>query len=246
MPLTGYVGPMKDLARLEALATLGRLSAGLAHDINNALTYVTGNAELLVMEIEDEMERLEGDERRRWRDRTDRLRKAVHGLHHIAGVAQSLRDAGRPPGDAPAAEVRPAVQAVCMLAAPRADERGVGLRWDAPVGLVAAMPRESLVQALLNLTLNAIDAASPGGEVTIAASVDGSSVRLRVTDDGPGIAPEVHALLFQPFVTTKPEGTGLGLFVSRELVRAHGGALAFETGPEGTAFEIAVARQASV
>ena len=87
------------------------------------------------------------------------------------------------------------------------------------------LSREQLVQVILNLVLNAADAIAPGGHVRIEACRAAAGVRLSVSDDGPGIAPDVRDRLFEPFVTTKEvgKGTGLGLAVCRGLVEAAGG-----------------------
>jgi signal transduction histidine kinase len=99
--------------------------------------------------------------------------------------------------------------------------------------------RDQLVQVFLNLVLNAIDAAGKAGHVELAVERRPGGVEVAVRDDGPGIAPEDQARLFQPFFTTKPHGTGLGLFVTRRLVAAHGGTVACESRPgTGTTFRV--------
>jgi signal transduction histidine kinase len=103
------------------------------------------------------------------------------------------------------------------------------------------LSHQRIVQVLLNLLLNAADAA-PRGHVTIRAARAGEGkVRVEVEDDGPGIAPDVRDKLFEPFVTTKAvgQGTGLGLAVCRGLVEAAGGTIAFEpAGERGARFVI--------
>jgi signal transduction histidine kinase len=101
--------------------------------------------------------------------------------------------------------------------------------------------RDHLTQVLLNLVLNAIDATGREGRIHIEGREEGNSVILRVEDDGHGIALNDRAKLFQPYFTTKPSGTGLGLFVSRQIVEEMGGTLTFRSEPaQGTTFLVAL------
>lgn len=93
-------------------------------------------------------------------------------------------------------------------------------------------------QILLNLLKNAIDAMSPGGRVTITVGTSADGAWLEVADTGPGIAPEARRQLFNPFVTTKASGTGLGLAVSRRLARAMGGELVHVPTERGTTWRL--------
>src|SRR5262249_7774918 len=109
------------------------------------------------------------------------------------------------------------------------------------------LSHQRIVQVMLNLLLNAADAA-PRGRVTVrAAPAAEGRVRIEVEDDGAGVAPEVRDKLFEPFVTTKPvgEGTGLGLAVCRGLVEAVGGTIGLEPGTPGARFVIELPAEAS-
>jgi signal transduction histidine kinase len=99
--------------------------------------------------------------------------------------------------------------------------------------------RDQLVQAFLNLILNAVDATTRGGRIEIRAERAGDAVEALVRDDGLGVAPENAARLFQPYFTTKKDGTGLGLFVTRKLLADHGGTVECASGPgPGTTFRV--------
>jgi signal transduction histidine kinase len=99
--------------------------------------------------------------------------------------------------------------------------------------------RDQLVQAILNLVLNAIDATSKGGHIELRAAAADESLSVTVRDDGAGIAAEHQERLFQPYFTTKKHGTGLGLFVTRKLVADFGGEVACESRPgAGTVFRL--------
>jgi signal transduction histidine kinase len=101
--------------------------------------------------------------------------------------------------------------------------------------------RDQLVQVFLNLILNAVDATTRGGRIELRAEPVADGVAVTVRDDGAGIAQEHAARLFQPYFTTKKNGTGLGLFVSRKLVADHGGRIDFESQPgQGTTFRVCI------
>jgi signal transduction histidine kinase len=97
---------------------------------------------------------------------------------------------------------------------------------------------DQLRQMLMNLVLNAADAAGPGGKVRIETQIDSSDVIFRVIDSGTGILPEIAERLFEPFTTSKPEGVGLGLAVVRQIASAHGGRVEWKRQGGETCFEV--------
>ena len=125
----------------------------------------------------------------------------------------------------------------------KARGKSVTLKVDAP----ADLPRVrgfggELNQVWANLIDNALDAVEDGGRVTVTARPEGKKVVVRVTDDGPGIPPEVKSRIFDPFFTTKPEGkgTGLGLDIVRRLVDRNDGSIEVESEPGRTEFRVAL------
>jgi signal transduction histidine kinase len=96
---------------------------------------------------------------------------------------------------------------------------------------------DQLGQLLLNLVLNGMEAAGTGGWVRVTVDPQGTGLAIRVVDSGPGPSPEIAARLFEPFVTGKPEGIGLGLAVARQIAEAHGGTIRY-TGVRPSCFEV--------
>jgi two-component system, NtrC family, sensor kinase len=213
-----------QLVRSERLASVGRLAAGLAHEIGNPLSALMGLQELL----------LEGDlAPGQQRDFLQRMRRETERIH---AVVRDLLDFARPEetptlgGEEQApADVRTVVDDVVSLVRPQPAFRSIRLEVDVQGSPIVAFPAPRLMQVLLNLVLNAgaAIARTAGHRIRIRAHpVRGEArVRIEIEDDGPGIHASVRDRLFEPFVTTKDvgEGTGLGLAVCRGLVESAGG-----------------------
>jgi signal transduction histidine kinase len=115
---------------------------------------------------------------------------------------------------------------VASLMEAEANARAIHLTLQVPEGLPSvAVDRQQLKQALINLLLNAIQATPPEGSVQVMAAAEPEALRIAVTDSGSGIAPEMMDRIFDPYFTTKPEGTGLGLPIALRIIQAHGGTL---------------------
>jgi two-component system, NtrC family, sensor kinase len=222
------------LVRSERLASVGRLAAGLAHEIGNPIAAILGFQELLLaggLEPEEERDFLE-----RMKRETERIHRILRDLLDFARPAARDALAGEPP----AGSVGEALADVLALVAPQKAFRGVELVKDvAPDVPCVSLSHERLVQVLLNLLLNAVDAVpSAGGRVVVRAGRSGDGgARIEVEDNGAGIDPAIRDKLFEPFATTKEvgKGTGLGLAVCRGLVESAGGAIGVEQGGEGGA-----------
>ena len=226
------------LVRSERLASVGRLAAGLAHEIGNPIAALMGLEDLLLEGG------LEPDEQRdflqRMRRETERVHRILRDLLAFARPS-SAESASPEPGD-----VETAVHDTAALVMPHPALRDVDLALDVHGDLpLVALGREQLVQILLNLVLNAADATGPGGHIRVEATAAAAGVRLSVSDDGPGVAVEVRERLFEPFVTTKEigKGTGLGLAVCRGLVEAIGGTIELDASvPRGARFVVELPR----
>ena len=214
------------LVRSERLASVGRLAAGLAHEIGNPISALIGLEDLVLAGgLSPEEER---DFLTRMRKETERIHRILRDLLQFARpAAERLPGESAPePGD-----VETAARDTAALVAPQRSLKDVSLALDVARGLPAvSLGHEALMQVILNLVMNAADAVGGGGKVRISAARSGRGVRLSVEDDGPGVDPRVQAQLFEPFVTTKDvgKGTGLGLAVCRGLVEAAGGSITLD------------------
>jgi signal transduction histidine kinase len=219
-------GLRQSLVAGERQRLLGQLAAGFAHELRNAIT-----GSRLAIDLH----------RRRCPGTDTSLAVAVRQLDIVEEEVRGLLALGRP-GEA--AEVRLAVDPLLAevrdLTQARCEHAGVHLACAAPSGFAIHGRREPLRAALVNLALNAIDAAGPGGWVRLgAAAVDGG-ISLAVEDSGAGPPAELAATLHEPFVTGKPEGVGLGLAVASAVAGEHGGRLAWEHSAGRTRFAILV------
>jgi PAS domain S-box-containing protein len=222
-------GMERQLAISERLSSLGLLTAGVAHEINNPLEGIGNYLTLLARED------VPADKRARY------VEQVRAGFDRIRTIVRDLLAFARPGvehGEAELGEVVERVRALCgytkSFGAVVVEVAGL----EAP--LVVPGDRGRLEQVLLNLLLNAATAMGGRGRILVRADretrdVDGEPcVRITVDDEGPGIAPEQLSSIFDPFFTTT-QGNGLGLSISYGIVRAHGGSLVASNRPEGGA-----------
>jgi two-component system, NtrC family, sensor kinase len=198
------------LLRAEQLASIGRVAAGVAHELNDPLQVILGY-------VSHDRHRARGEAARHLaavEREALRCKEIVQGLLQLS---RSPMPVSLEPVDlrALAEEVAGALR-VASPAAPELVVEGDG---------VALAARGRVRQIVLNLCRNAADAAGAQGRVLLSASASGASVVLAVSDTGPGVPPELRGRIFEPFFTTKPSGTGLGLPTARAIAHALGGEL---------------------
>jgi len=216
----------REVRRAEQLAAVGQLAAGVAHEIRNPLTSI----KILVQAGREDLE-THGFP-------AEDLEVIEDEIHRLERTLRSFLDFARPPRlqRAPL-DLVPLVERTLKLVSGRAERQGVALSFhhpDGPVRLDA--DGEQLQQVLVNLTLNALDVMPHGGNLEVVLwSPQEDMLELSVRDTGPGITPQLIPRLFQPFVTTKDTGLGMGLVVSRRIVEDHGGTLQAVNRPEGGA-----------
>jgi two-component system sensor histidine kinase HydH len=132
------------------------------------------------------------------------------------------------------------LKSFCQEMQERLEARGIALRLEGlgRAGWVA-LHQNSFRRVLLNLFNNALEAMPQGGILTLYAQCTADRIRLAVSDTGHGIPPEQVPLLFSPFHSTKPDGTGLGLYLAREIIAAHQGEITVTSAPDvGTTFTV--------
>lgn len=206
--------------RAERLAELGTLTAGLAHEIKNPLSTIQLNLQLLQEDLPTES--VVGT---RVHNRLRTVRQEASRLRDI--LDDFLRFAGKLTVEAEPLELNAMLEEVCDFFAPQASANRVRLRFEPSAEPVRAFADPKLVkQAVLNLMLNATQAmAATGGELMVGAAREPDAAVIRVTDTGPGIAPDTASRIFDAYYTTKKGGTGLGLPMTRRIAEEHGGSL---------------------
>jgi signal transduction histidine kinase len=215
-----------ELLASDRLATVGKLSAGVAHEVGNPLSGILGYLSVLQSRGKDKPELVE----------IVRLIEAE--VQRIDGIVRSLLDLGRPSRGKPGPVDVGATVASCLkLLSKDSDLSKVVIAQDLEPNLYVLAESGPLSQVLINLVLNGAQAMSGAGTLQVRARRDGSGAIIEVQDNGPGFPPEVKARLFEPFFTTKGagKGTGLGLVVSAHLMTAMGGKLRADNAPTGGA-----------
>jgi two-component system, NtrC family, sensor kinase len=220
------------LIRSERLATVGRMAAQIAHEVRNPLSSIGLNAELL------------GDELPGEADEARRLVASIIGeVDRLAEITETyLRFARLPRPKLEREDLGALIASVVDLARGELAHAGIALEVDVAADLPEMMADEAQIrQALINLVRNAREAlaAAPVKRLSIAARVEGDRLVLRVADSGAGIAAGDLAKIFDPFFSTKAQGTGLGLALVQQIVVDHGGSIDVQSTPSaGTTFTI--------
>jgi signal transduction histidine kinase len=215
-----------------ALAALGRVATQVAHELNNPL----GGLKLYAGLLQERLRKV-GDQQG-----VEMATKVDRALDHLADLARDITAYGRPAElRQESTRVNALVEECLALAADRLVERRIRLvrALDDAVAEARLDPRE-LRKALLNLLLNGVDAMEEGGTLTVRTRLlDGGRVEIAVEDTGCGMDAETRARMFDLFFTTKPNGTGLGMAITRSVVDLHGGRMEVDSAPgQGTRVRI--------
>lgn len=221
------------LLQAEKMAAIGKLAAGVAHEINNPLTGVLTNSSLMLQDLPPEDPRRE--DLQTIVNETLRCRKIVKGLLDFARQTTPQKQE---------LDLNQVVEDVLALVRNQASFRDIAVHSDLDPKLRRIMADgDQMRQVVLNIVLNAADAMPRGGELAIVSGFDRASnaVVIRISDTGTGIPEEIRDRLFEPFFTTKKTGTGLGLAIAYGIVERHRGALKVEsTVGQGTTFVISL------
>jgi len=229
----------ENIRRLDRLASIGTLSASMAHEIKNALVAGKTFIDLLLEKHQDA-------------DLADVVRREIHRIDSI--VSQMLRFSGAAKTGFSAVSLHEIIDHSLRLVRPQLEGKSIVLTQSFEAGLDLVKGDDyQLQQAFVNLFLNSLEAMAPHGTLSVATEAVPASpgparsarasfrrqVRVTVKDNGAGIPPEHLDRLFEPFFTTKQHGTGLGLPITRRIIQEHGGAISVQSEPDkGASFTI--------
>ncbi len=224
----------EEMTRMDRLASLGKLSAGIAHEVRNPLTGVS----LLLDDLHDrapldpECQAMMG--------------KALAEIERVERLISALLNFASPPRvQFREADLNRVAQETLLLLHRECERQGVALRFVPGPVPPFRFDVEKVKQALLNLVKNALEALPAGGAIEVATAIAGDTATLTIGDNGPGIDAADLPLIFEPFFTRKGSGTGLGLSITQRIVEEHHGRISVESEPgKGTTFTIALALQA--
>jgi signal transduction histidine kinase len=232
---------------------VGQLAAGIAHEINNPMAYVRANLGALrrewnALSVAADKVGWPDELSARVADCEELIDESLEGVDRAIAIVREVREFSH------ASETRIELFDLndliegALRVADAQRPSGVSVRYDGSMLPPIPCIPSQLGQVFLNLVVNAFQAMQSEGTLRIDTRCQGSRVAVCIEDDGPGIEPEVRSRLFDPFFTTKPvgQGTGLGLYISYEIVRAHGGEIRVESEPgQGARFEVLLPLSAS-
>ena len=220
----------EELIVAERMATVGRLSLKVAHEVRNPISAIELNAEIL----QDIVRARPGQDADEATALVAAIRDQVKTLDALTEEYLTFARFPRPHFEEES--INGLVQEVGEFIRPVATRQGLGVRVETdPAVPMMEIDRGLLRQAVLNLVKNAMEALSRGGELTLSSRREAEAVEISVSDTGVGISDEVARRLFEPFFTTKPQGTGLGLSIARQIGEEHGGQLSWDNRPGGGA-----------
>ena len=229
-----------ELARAARLTTMGELAASIAHEINQPLAAIVSQGSAGLRWLKRDAPELE--------EAREAFGQIVSNGQRAADVIRGLRALAKKSGpQITTLDIDDTIREVLALTHGEMQRHGVALRTDLVAGNQPVMgDRVQLQQVVVNLILNAIDALKAvterSRELTVSSVVtEPGNILISVEDSGPGLDPAVGQRIFEPFVTTKPDGLGMGLSICRSIIDAHGGRLWVSAGvPHGTLFRFTV------
>ncbi len=224
----------EEMNQVGKLADIGRLAAGMAHELNNPLAVIQGFAENIQWMIEDG--EIKAD---KLKTQVEPILRQTQRMSKIISKMMSMARGGEP--ELEIVSMRSIVQGTLPFYESQFDHYGIDFQVDIDHGLMFACDVTRIEQIIINIVNNAIHALEKRPEdrkVVIEGHTNGDAVVMKVWNNGPEIPEDLKSKIFTPFFTTKTvgEGTGLGLFLSYSIMKAHGGDMWFESGPKGTSF----------
>ena len=236
--LTGTLSRLQtaqqELVVAERMATVGRLSLRIAHEVRNPISAIELNAEMLedIVRERDDLDMKEAA------GLVSAIRDQVTTLDALTEEYLAFARFPRPHFEEES--INHLVQELADFVRPVATRQGLTLRAEVDPNVpMMEIDRGLLRQAVLNLVKNGLETLSSGGELTISSRFEGEAVEIAVSDTGGGIPEDVGPRLFEQFFTTKPQGTGLGLSITRQIAEEHGGEVSWTNrAPLGATFTI--------
>lgn len=218
----------EEMMRLDRLASLGKLSAGIAHEVRNPLTGIS----LLLDDLHDRAASGSDDQ--------IMIKKALTEIERVERLINALLNYSSPPrADFRTSDLNVVVHDTVLLMRRPCERQRVSLVLDAGDISMFRIDPEKIKQALINIIKNALEALPDGGEICVTTREDAGHAVITVSDNGPGIKDEDLPLIFEPFFTRKGAGTGLGLSITQRIIEEHHGAIRVESEAEtGTRFVI--------
>ena len=216
------------MRQADRLATVGRMAANIAHEIRNPLASLTGAIEVLTSPLTAD-------------DARERLSQIVaHESERLNHIIKNFLEYARPaPLSIATFDVAAAAEEVLLLLEHRTSAGSLKVIREFAPSIPWAVDAQQFRQILWNLCLNAVEAMPEGGELRVSVSVRGATLEVAVSDTGDGIAAADVSHVFEPFFSTKPEGTGLGLALVHRIVQDHGGEIDVRSAPGlGTTFTL--------
>ena len=234
-----FIRDISEKARLqsqivesERLAAIGTTAAKIGHELGNPLNGMSLTIQLLESRLSKEPKMLESDVG----GTIKRLKNEIARLNHLAGEFRTI--SRREKYEFRPAQISVLIEDLISIQAPHFAAKGIEVHHVAAADLPPIrIDSDKIKQALLNIINNATEAMPGGGKITIETNLVPERVHLEITDTGTGIPLEINA--FEPFMTTKKDGTGIGLVIVRQIIVAHGGNISYRSRlGEGTTFRI--------
>ncbi len=222
----------QSLRRMERYAGLGSLATGLQHEIKNPLSALSLHVQLLDEAL---VSQATGEE-------VDEMLGVIHTeIKRLTSVLEGFRDYASmsEPGRSDV-DLAASIKKLARFIRPQAEQQHVKVEVNLAEESIPTIKADSvhMDQVLLNLALNALQAMPDGGTLSIGLQKEGEWLRIKVTDTGRGIPVEYRDRIFDPYFTTRNDGTGMGLALCEKIVRQHDGTIDLKTGAEGTAFSV--------
>lgn len=228
-----------QLVQTAKMASLGELVAGIAHEINNPLSFVMNHAKTVEDRLRKIMPEVEpamsDDGRKKWDKALLRLTEIHGGLERVHDIVIKLRTFSRlDEGEFKTVDMKENIESTIYLIRHRCKDR-ISITTDYAKNNILSCYPGTLNQVVMNVLANAIDAIEGEGEIKVSTRRVKGQFEITVSDTGPGIPKEIRDRVFEPFFTTKPvgAGTGLGMAICYKIIQNHGGSIVIEDGKSG-------------